>query len=175
MHRPALLWIPAVIFLLAGTACRRSAPAPTPPAATTGLMDPGSFITKPGTLHYLATHTHIQLDLKQSGGRVDWNFHYLRPSTGSRTYGSGMALPTPDCQTWFLYMEDDTTFWMYDGGSVLRYYSLEDSGPKSGSVMRDGKLEQGDRKPPDDVILKLPPEQQKLFPPLPTPAKRPSI
>lgn len=138
-------------------------------------MIPGDFITKPGKLRYNTAHGSVHLDLSQSGDRVDWNFLHTMPSSSGRTYGSGMTLPSPRSDLWFIYMENEASFWMYDGGSILRYYSMEASGPKSGSVIRDGTLEQTDRKPPDEVILRLPPDQQSLFPPVPKPAMRPSI
>lgn len=159
----------------AGCSKPRAARPAAAAVVSANTMNPGDFITKLGSLSYNVGKLSVDLDLSRKGDRIDWNFRHLKSGAGGRTYGSGMALASPDNTTWFLYMEDEETFWMYDGGSVLRYCSMEDSGPKSGTAIRDGKLESSALRPPDEVIARLSPELQKLYPPVKSPAERPSI
>jgi hypothetical protein len=94
--------------------------------------------------------------------------------TTAGTNSSGMSLSSPS-DPWFIFVESPKRLWFFDGRDELTYSLSDRGGSRSGPAIYSGKLQPTDEKIPTDLILLLPPDLQKQFPPVEPKTERPSF
>jgi len=169
-----LLLLPLVI-----SSCRKSRVVTTPrPVAVANTMEAGTFIDKAGTYNHADARGSSELNLSLGGTTVNWEIEVKRalPGGGMKrgTSRGGMSLKTAG-DPWFVYLESPRRLWLFNGSEDLEYTLHDDAGSKGGHVTFRGKFDPHGPKVPDDVIRRLPPGLQKLFPPVAPATGRPSI
>lgn len=171
-----------VLLLLASAllpACSKRTMVIPPPATMANTMSAGMFIDSPGSYHFGDRSGTFDLDVTESGQDIGWTTSSSRPLShvGGSIGGSGgggmqiQAVGDP----WFIFVESPGRYWMCDGSQRLDYYLSDEHGSNSGPAVDGGKLLGAAPKPPAELILRLPAEIQKLFPPVEPQQKRPSI
>ena len=173
----------ALAVLLLATAflpacSKRTVIMPPPPPVAANTMSAGMFINAPGNYHHSERATTHDLDISQSGLNISWSLSRSEslPHGGSSGKGgsSGMQVKAPG-DPWFIFVESPGSYWICNGSDRLDYHLSDEHGTTGGSGVHDGKVQPSSPKPPDELIPRLPPEMQKLFPPVEPPRKRPSI
>jgi hypothetical protein len=164
------------LALLASTACRKTSTTRSSTLATPDTLIPGAFITTSGKFTHTEGMTLHLLDVTQSGTSLSLQYRSQKtlPSggtTGSMKQGStSISSPTAP---WFIYVESPERFWCSDGRSELSIFYADDD--IIGPVFLAGKLHCLGPDIPPEVILRLPPDLQKLLPPVKPVENRPSL
>jgi hypothetical protein len=161
--------------LLAG--CSRSKVTLHPPPKLPNTMSPGDFITSPGKFHFEEKDSVHDIEITRTGPDISWSITRSQtlPHGGSSGGSGGGGLRVPEGSAWFVYLDEPGRYWISNGKDRLDYHLYEGSGSNGGPSIHDGKLLPNSPPVPKEVILRLPAELQKLFPPVEMPQKRPSI
>lgn len=164
---------------LATLGCRRTVTVTTASSAITTpdtLLD-GMVIRSAGSWSAHTATTSQKLDVTITGHSVSWSVESEEKLPGGGTGGgsgsSGMTLSSP-ADPWFVFVESPRRLWFCNGSGEL-HYNLSDHGSRGGPAIISGKLLPTDEKIPQDLIPLLPPDLQKLFPPVPPKQERPSF
>lgn len=172
-----------IVLTFALIGCRKT-PVTTAPAAAPTLV-PGMFVNSAGSWWTPHGTGSFQLKVTGSGNALKyeiWNFTSPGPPTGQ--HGSGGSAPInipPWSPDWFIYVEDTGSIvylWFFGSSNRLWYVAVNGKAadPKTvGIIDQKGALVSRSRAVPSDVILRLPPDLRKLFPPVEAEPKRPSI
>jgi hypothetical protein len=76
---------------------------------------------------------------------------------------------------WFIFVESPQRLWFFNGSGELNYNLSDHGGSRGGPAISSGKLLPTNERIPQELIPHLPPELQKLFPPVPPKEDRPSF
>ena len=164
---------------LATLGCRRTATVTSSSTVTTpDTLIAGTVIRSAGSWSAHTATTSHKLDVTVSGNTVSWEVNSEEKLPGGGTGGgsgsSGMSLSAPS-DPWFIYVESPQRYWFFDGTGALTYSLSGSGGSRGGPAMVSGKLLPTDEKIPQDLIPLLPPDLQKLFPPIEPKTERPSF
>lgn len=174
---------PLILLTLALIGCRKT-PVTTVPSAPPTLV-PGMFVNSAGSWWTPHGTGSFQLKVTGSGNALKyeiWNFPSPGPPTGQN--GSGGSAPInipPWSPDWFIYVEDTGSIiylWFFGSSNRLWYVAVNGKAadPETVTIIdQQGALVSRSRAVPSDVILRLPPDLRKLFPPVEAEPKRPSI
>jgi hypothetical protein len=174
--RAALL----LFALVAGfSSCRRTVTISSSTAATApDTLIAGTIIRSAGTWSAHTSKTSQRLDVTVSGNSISWEVHDEEKLPGGGSSGgtskSGMPLSSPS-DPWFIFVESPTRLWFFNGSGDLTYSLSDGGGSRSGPAIHAGKLQPTNEQIPSDIVPHLPPELQKLFPPVEPESKRPSF
>lgn len=165
-----------LLALLAGCGKRRVTMIPPTPAPNT--MSAGAFIDKPGSFHFADRDGRHDLEVTLSGQDLGWNasssLNLPHGGSSGSTSGGGMRIQAAG-HPWFIFVDSPGNYWVCNGSDRLDYDLRDHHGSNGGPAVHDGKLMPTSPKVPTALIPRLPVEMQKLFPPVETPQKRPSI
>jgi hypothetical protein len=118
------------------------------------------------------------LNVTLSGNSLSWTVTTEEKFPGGGTTGgessSGMSLSSPS-DPWFVFVESPQRLWFFDGKGNLIYSLSGSGGSRNGPAISAGKLQPTNEKIPGDLILLLPPDLQKQFPPVEPKQERPSF
>lgn len=165
-------------LLLATVGCRRTVVHTTAVATTPDTLIAGTVIRSAGTWSAYTPKGSKRLDVTISGNSISWQVaeEEKLPGGGSTTgtSSSGMSLSSP-ADPWFIFVESPQRLWFYDGREELTYSLSDRGGSRSGPAIISGELQSTNEKIPADLIPHLPPDWQKLFPPVEPKTERPSL
>ena len=173
----------ALLFLalsLATIGCRRTVTLSSSSAAATGpdTLITGTVIRSAGTWSAHTSKTSQRLDVTVSGKSISWTMDTEEQNPGGGSSGgtstSGMTLSSPT-DPWFIFVQSPTKLWFFNGSSELTYSLSDGGGSRSGPAIHASKLQPTNEKIPTDLIPELPPELQKLFPPVKPKTERKSF
>lgn len=175
MRIPLLL----LTLSLATLGCRRIVTVTSSTVVTTpDTLVAGTVIRSAGTWSAHTSTTSQKLDVTLSGTSVSWSVTTEEKFPGGGTSGgsssSGMSLSSPS-DPWFIFVESPQRLWFFDGKGELTYSLSGSGGSRSGPAISSGKLQHTNEKIPSDLILLLPSDLQKLFPPVEPKQERPSF
>jgi hypothetical protein len=172
-----------IVLTFALIGCRKT-PVITAPAAAPTLV-PGMFVNSAGS--WWTPHGTGSFQLKVTGSGNAFNYEITDfpapgPPTGPRgSSGSSPIDIPPWSPDWFIYVQDTRPtvyLWFFGSSNRLWYVAVKDKAiyPETVRVIdQKGALVSRSRAVPSDVILRLPPDLRKLFPPIEAEPKRPSI
>ncbi|MEK7949869.1 hypothetical protein [Luteolibacter soli] len=175
MRIPLLL----LTLTLATIGCRKVVTTTSSPAVTTpDTLIAGMVIRTAGTWSAHTKTTTNKLAVTVSPSSVSWEVTKEEKLPGGGSGGasgsSGLSLPSPTAP-WFIFVESPQRLWFFNGTSDLNYNLSDHGGSRGGPAISAGKLLPTDEKVPTDLILLLPPDLQKQFPPIPPKTDRPSF
>jgi hypothetical protein len=177
------LLTPLIFLTLALIGCRK-VPVATVPAAPPTLV-PGLFVNSAGS--WWSPHGAGSFQLEVTGAGKAFKYEIADfPAPGPPTGPSGSSGSSPiDIPSWspdwFIYVQDTRPtvyLWFFGSSNRLWYVAVKDKAAYPETVMvidQKGALVSRSRAVPSDVILRLPPDLRKLFPPVEAEPKRPSI
>lgn len=155
--------------------CRKTAPTV---AAVPDTLIAGTVINSPGTWSASNAKGSQKLEVTISGTSVSWSVSSEEVHPGGGSIGgassSGMSLSSP-VDPWFIFVESPKRLWFCNGKNELGYALSDGGSTRSGPAIFSGQLQPTDEVVPTDLIPHLPPDLQKLFPPVAAPEKRPSF
>lgn len=164
---------------LATLGCRRTITVTSSTTVTTpDTLITGMVIRSAGTWSAHTATTSQKLDVTVSATSVSWSVAKEEKLPGGGTGGasgsSGLSLSSPS-DPWFIFVESPQRLWFFNGSGDLNYNLSDHGGSRGGPAIASGKLLPTDEKIPADLILLLPPDLQKLFPPVEPKTERPSF
>ena len=172
-----------IVLTFALIGCRKT-PVTTVPAAAPTLV-PGMFVNSAGSWWTPHGTGSFQLKVTGSGNALKYeiaDFPLPGPPTGQPGSSGSSPIDIPQWSPdWFIYVEDTRPtvyLWFFGSSNRLWYVAVKGraSGPETVMVIDEkGALVSRSRAVPSDVILRLPPDLQKLLPPVEAVSKRPSI
>ena len=174
--RAALL----LLVLVAGfSSCRRTVTHTSSTVATTpDTLIADTIIRSAGTWSAHTSRASHQLDVTINGTSASWSVKSEEkyPGGGSTggTSSSGLTLSSPS-DPWFIFVESPQKLWFFNGSGELTYSLSDGGGSRSGPAIFSGQLQPTNEKIPTDLIPHLPPDLQKLFPPIEPKTERPSF
>jgi hypothetical protein len=172
----------ALLFLalfLATVGCRRTVTISSSTVATApDTLIAGTFIRSAGSWSAHTSRTSQRLDVTVSGNSISWEVHDEEKLPGGGSSGgtskSGMSLSSPS-DPWFIFVQSPTRLWFFNGTGELSYSLSDGGGSRSGPAIHAGNLQPTNEKIPTELVPQLPPDLQKLFPPVEPQTKRPSF
>lgn len=174
----------ALILSLALIGCRKASVVASTPAAPPTLV-PGLFVNSVGSWWAPHDSGSFRLEVSNPGNGLKYEFKIFKspgPPAGSNGAGGGSPIEIPPWPPdWFIYVEETGTtkyLWFYGSDRRVWYMTIQGQNydPETVRVIdQEGKLASGKRRVPADVILRLPPDLQKLFPPVELKNDRPSF
>jgi hypothetical protein len=176
-HRPLCLLVAhcLIVLTLLGTGCRRAFMPHPPSGSSSGNMPPGTFITKAGHYYQNSGIRNVTINITTNPtGAITCTFRSTNyRSGGSGTSSSTITLPTPS-SPWFIFVEDDLNYWIFDGQKKLDHLAAE-GGASSETVIDDAKLTGSASGVPTEVAARLPEDLRKLLPAGKATPPRPSL
>jgi hypothetical protein len=169
-----------VLLALAATSlgCRKSLVHTSVAATKPDTLIAGTVINAPGTWTASTPRGSRKLDVTVSGTSVSWSItsEEKHPGGGSSSgsSSSGMTVSSPS-DPWFIFVESPTRLWFCNGKNELNYSLSDGGGSRSGPAIFSGQRHPTAEVIPLALVPHLPPDMQKLFPPVEPPAKRPSF
>ena len=149
-----------------------------PPTPVPNTLSSGMFIKTPGSFHFGDRSSTHHIDVTQTGQDIGWtisrSISLPHGGTSGGSGGGGMQTKAPD-DPWFIFVQSPGSYWLCNGSDRLDYHLSDEHGSNAGPAVDSGKLLPSCPKVPLELIPHLPPELQKLFPPVEMPQKRPSI
>ena len=177
------LLTPLIFLTLALIGCRK-VPVATVPAAPPTLV-PGLFVNSAGSWWTPHGAGSFQLEVTGAGKAFKYeiaDFPAPGPPTGPSGSSGSSPIDIPSWSPdWFIYVQDTRPtvyLWFFGSSNRLWYVAVKDKAAYPETVMvidQKGALVSRSRAVPPDVILRLPPDLRKLFPPVEAEPKRPSI
>ena len=172
----------ALLFLtlfLSPLGCRKTVTYTSSTVVTTpDTLVAGTVIRSAGNWSAHTAKGSQKLDVTLSGNSVSWSVTSEEKFPGGGTTGgsssSGMSLSSPS-DPWFIFVESTQRLWFFDGKGDLTYSLSGSGGSRSGPAISSGKLLPTNEKIPTDLVPHLPPDLQKLFPPVEPKQERPSF
>jgi hypothetical protein len=168
-------------LLIAATAsgCRKSTSHTSTLSAGPDTLIAGTVITSSGSWTARTPKGSTKLDLTVSGTSINWSITTEEKignfGSSSGSSASGMSLSSPS-DPWFVFVESPQRLWFFDGKDELSYSIRNPGGGGSGGQsIFDGTLLSGSPAVPRELVLQLPPDLKKLFPPVEPAGKRPSL
>ncbi len=162
----------------ASTGCRKTVTYSSKVATTPDSLIAGTVINSAGTWSANDPKGSQKLDVTISGTSVSWSVSSEKKHPGGGSSGgsssSGMSLSSP-IDPWFIFVESPKRLWFFNGKNELNYALSDGGGARSGPAIFSGQLQPTAEVIPTDLIPHLPPDLQKLFPPVVPQPKRPSL
>jgi hypothetical protein len=164
------------LALLASTACRKTSTTRSSTVAAPDTLIPGNFITNGGVfIHDDGTFAR-ELTVSTSSGAVSYKLGSTEKSGSSADLSGNSIRLSTSGDPWFVFVESPVSLWVFDGKDELFYdYQLSKVRYHGRQAIAGGRLLPDIPPVPHDLILRLPPELQRLFPDVVPAVKRPSL